>query len=141
VLSDSLLSLNVPPGSGTVDVTVQSGLYEPDTYDSPGANVKEPIFGYGTSALTAADKFTYTALEVVPTIQHVSNAGGNFIMSGTNNTGPGGSYHVLTSTNLVLPRTNWAVVANGSFDSKGNFAFTNAIAPANGQVFYAVEVP
>jgi hypothetical protein len=142
VLSDSQISVIVPAGSGTVDVKVQSGAYEPDTYDSPGANVKEPIFGYGTSALTSADKFTYAAASpVAPTIQRVATVGGNFVMGGTNNSGLAGTYHVLTSTNLVLPLTNWAVLTNGSFDSKGNFSFTNAIGAANRQLFYRLRVP
>jgi hypothetical protein len=141
VLSDSQISLNVPPGSGTAEVKVQSGAYNPDTYDSPGANVNEPIFGYGTSALTPADKFTYTSVVAVPTIQHVASVGGNFVLSGTNNTGPGGTYHVLTSTNLALPRASWPVVTNGSFDSKGNFSFTNAITPNNAERFYTLQVP
>ena len=42
-----------------MEITVQSGLNEPDTNDGPGANVHEPIFGYGTSPTNAADKFTY----------------------------------------------------------------------------------
>ena len=138
VLSDSQLSVNVPAGSGTVDVTVQSGLYDPDTYDGPGANVREPIFGYGTSALTLADKFTLLS---VPTIQRVAKSSGSFIVSGTNNSGPGGTYHVVTSTNVVLPLTNWAVLTNGSFDNKGNFSFTNPIAATNARLFYRLRVP
>jgi hypothetical protein len=141
VLSDSQISVSVPAGSGTVDVKVQSGAYEPDTNDGPGANVKEPIFGYGTSALTAADKFTYGTYVVAPTIQRVANAGGNVIMSGTNNSGPGGTYHVLTSTNLVLPPGSWPVLTNGSFDSKGNFSLTNAITSPAAQRFYTIKVP
>ena len=141
VLSDSQVSVNVPPGSGTVDVKVQSGPYEPDTNDGPGANVREPIFGYGTSGLSLADKFTYVTNAVAPTIQRVANAGGAFIISGTNNTGPGGTYHVLTSTNLVLPLASWPVLTNGSFDSKGNFAFTNAITPATVQRYFILRVP
>jgi hypothetical protein len=43
-----------------VDVTVQSGIKETDTISgNPNANVNAPVFGYGTSALTATDKFTY----------------------------------------------------------------------------------
>ena len=61
-------------------------------------------------------------------------------MNGTNNSGPGGTYHVLTSTNLLLPRANWAVVANGSFDSNGKFSFTNAIG-TNPPQFYTLRVP
>jgi hypothetical protein len=138
VLGDSRISVAVPAGSGTVDVTVQSGLHDPDTNDGPGANVHEPIFGYGTSATNTADKFTYAA---VPKFLRVSAIGGNFIAGGTNNAGPGGTYHVLVSTNLLLPRTNWTVLTNGSFDSNGNFSFTNTVSFANPEMFYLLRVP
>ncbi len=138
VLGDTRISVVVPAGSGTVDVTVQSGLYEPDTNDSPGANVNAPIFGYGTSATNAADKFTYVP---APRILRASASGGNFAMSGTNNNGPGGTYHVLVSTNLLLPPTNWTVLTNGVFDSNGNFSFTNAISFTNPAMFYLLGVP
>jgi IPT/TIG domain len=134
VLSDSQISVSVPSGSGTVDVTVQSGVKQTST-----GNATAPIFGYGTSALTAADKFTFTPPP--PTIQHVAKSAGNIIMTGTNNAGPGGTYHVLTSTNLLLPRTNWTVLTNASFDSSGNFSFTNAIANTSTQQFYILQVP
>ena len=138
VLSDSQISVTVPNGISTVDVTVQSGLYEPDTDDGPYANVHEPIFGYGTSATNAVDKFTYVA---APKILRVSASGGSFIASGTNNGGPGGTYHVIASTNILLPRTNWTVLTSGSFDNKGNFAFTNGITFTNSRMFYMLRVP
>jgi hypothetical protein len=60
VLSDSQITAVVPSGSGTVDVTVQSGIMETDNVsDSPSANVNAPLFGYGVSATTSADKFTF----------------------------------------------------------------------------------
>jgi hypothetical protein len=122
-----------------VNVTVQSGTNETDTVSgNPDANVNAPIFGYGTSALTAAGQFTFLAAP--PTIQRAMLSGGNFIMSGTNNSGPGGTYHVLTSTNLLLPQTNWTVLASGSFDGSGNFSFTNAIGTIP-QQFYILRVP
>jgi hypothetical protein len=140
VLSDALLTVTVPRGSGTVDVTVQSGTNETDTLsDNPGANVNAPIFGYGISALTPADKFTYTP--AAPTIRRIIESGPNIIMSGTNNSGPGGTYHVLTATNLLLPRTNWTVLTNLNFDASGDFVFTNAIATTNAQLFYILQVP
>jgi hypothetical protein len=139
VLSDTQISVTIPGGSGTVDVSIQSGIDETDTVsDSPGANVNAPIFGYGTSALTPADTFTFLA--PAPTIQRVAANGGNFIMSGTNNLGPGGAYHVLASANLLLPLTNWTVLANGNFDSHGNFSFTNPIG-TNPWQFYVLRVP
>jgi len=139
VLNDTQISVAVPSGSGTVDVRVQSGTNEVDSISSnTNANVNAPIFGYGTSALTSADRFTFTV--AAPTIQHVTMSGGNIILSGTNNSGPGGTYHVLTSTNLLLPRTNWTVLANGSFDSNGKFFFTNAIGTTP-RKFYTLRVP
>jgi hypothetical protein len=139
VLSDTQISVTVPGGTGTVDVTVQSGTNETDNVsDNPNANVTAPIFGYGTSALALADKFTFAL--PVPTIQHDLISSGHFIMSGTNNAGPGGTYHVLTSTNLLLARTNWPVLTNGSFDSTGKFSFTNAIG-TNPWQFYMLRVP
>ena len=138
VLSDSQISVVVPAGTGTVNVTVQSGLNEPDTYDSPGANVNEPIFGYGVSATNAADQYTYVA---VPKFLRVFASGGKFIASGTNNSGAGGTYNVLVSTNLLLPLANWMVLTTGSFGSNGNFSFTNAIASTNREMFYLLRVP
>ena len=135
VLSDAQISITVPSGSGTVDVSVRSGTNEIDTISgNTNANVNAPIFGYGTSA----DKFTYAA--AIPIIQNVALSGGDIIMSGTNNSGSGGSYHVLISTNLLLPRSNWTVLTNGSFDSNGNFVLTNAIT-TNAWLFYTIQVP
>ena len=63
------------------------------------------------------------------------------IASGTNNSGPGGTYHVVMSTNLQLPQTNWTVLTNGSFDSNGKFTFTNVISNTNSEKFYGLRVP
>jgi hypothetical protein len=55
VVDDSHVTAVVPAGSGTVDVQVQSGVSDPgDTSD-----YTNPIFGYGISATSAADRFTY----------------------------------------------------------------------------------
>jgi hypothetical protein len=60
VLGDTQISVTVPSGTGTVDVRVQSGINETDNLsNTPNANVNAPIFGYGTSAVTTADEFTY----------------------------------------------------------------------------------
>jgi hypothetical protein len=66
VKSDTQLSVVVPAVSGTMDVTVQSGVNETDNISSnPNANVNAPIFGYGTSAKTPADLFTAVTSFVV----------------------------------------------------------------------------
>jgi len=42
-----------------------------------------------------------------PAITRLSIIGANIIVSGTNNTGAGGTYSVFTSTNVALPLANW----------------------------------
>ncbi|HSZ54099.1 MAG TPA: IPT/TIG domain-containing protein [Tepidisphaeraceae bacterium] len=75
-LSDTQLSVVVPGGSGTVDVTVQSGQNETDNIsDNPNANVNAPIFGYGTSAKTSADLFTF------PSTLYITGTSGNDTIS------------------------------------------------------------
>jgi hypothetical protein len=62
VLSETQISVDVPSGGvGTVDVRVQSGINEVDAFN-PTSNVNAPIFGYGTSAATSADQFTYVTV-------------------------------------------------------------------------------
>jgi hypothetical protein len=55
VVDDGHVTVTVPAGSGTVDVRVQSGVADP----GDASNIKSPVFGYGTSATSAADRFTY----------------------------------------------------------------------------------
>jgi hypothetical protein len=84
VKSDTQISVVVPSGTGTVDVTVQSGLKETDTISSsPNANVNAPIFGYGTSATSAADQFTYSGSSVTLTSISVTPANPTGTVGGT----------------------------------------------------------
>lgn len=75
-----------------------------------------------------------------PTIQSISFVGGNIVISGTNNAGGSGTFHVLSSTNLTAPVSSWTVVTNGSFNG-GNFSATNAIDPTQPMGFYILQVP
>jgi hypothetical protein len=55
VVDDGHVVAVAPAGSGTVDVRVQSGV----TAGADAQNINSPVFGYGTSAVTAGDRFTY----------------------------------------------------------------------------------
>lgn len=134
VLSDTQLTVVVPPGNGTVDVKVQSGV----TNTALGGNLTTPIFGYGTSALSTADRFTF--VPPTPTIQQATLLNGSLILQGTNNSGAGGTYHVLTATNLSFARTTWSLFTNGTFDSKGNFSLTNSLGNIPWR-FFSLQVP
>ena len=70
VVDDSHVTAVAPAGTGTVDVRVQSGVNDPDP-----SNINNPIFGYGTSAIVADDKFTYTT-STLPAVTAVSPGSG-----------------------------------------------------------------
>jgi hypothetical protein len=55
LVDDRHVRVVVPAGSGTVNVRVESGVHATGHPD----NVNNPIFGYGLSTLTTADRFTY----------------------------------------------------------------------------------
>jgi len=72
-----------------------------------------------------------------PTITGATVLGGHFLLSFT---GPNTQdYTVLTSTNLLLPVTNWTVAATGSFGT-GTSTYTNAT-PTAAEQFYIVVSP
>jgi hypothetical protein len=51
----------------------------------------------------------------------------------------GGTYLLLTSTNVATPLTNWTQVASGAFDGSGNFAITNAMATNASRSFFVLK--
>jgi hypothetical protein len=58
ILDDAHVIASIPSGSGTIDIRVQSGVSDPNDPE----NIKSPIFGYGISATSAADRFTWIPL-------------------------------------------------------------------------------
>ena len=79
-----------------------------------------------------------TAAVSPPGFGSVVRSGTNLLLSGSGGTA-GRTYHVLNSTNLALPRSNWMAVATNSFDASGGFSFTNAIDPAQPQEFFRIQ--
>ncbi len=64
LLNDHQFVVMAPPGSGTVDVRVQSGI---TTAPDPD-NLRSPIFGYGVSAVSIAARFTYGSSPIPPPV-------------------------------------------------------------------------
>jgi hypothetical protein len=56
IVDDRHLLVTVPAGSGTVDVRVLSGVSDP----SDPSNIKSPVYGYGLSSVSSADRFIYS---------------------------------------------------------------------------------
>jgi len=70
-----------------------------------------------------------------PIVLYTRVQGGNLFFGGSNGMA-NNVYHVVTSTNLLLPLTNWTMLSTGSFDLSGGFSVTNAINSGRRQLFY-----
>ncbi len=64
--------------------------------------------------------FTYSPSE------SISLNGTNVIIVGAGGP-PGSPYHIMASTNIALPISQWTPVATNMFDGSGSFRYTNAI--------------
>ena len=67
-------------------------------------------------------------------------AGSQLLFSGSGGAS-NGTYHVLATTNVALPMTQWTPVATNLFDDTGNFRFTNPITPGVLRRFYRLLSP
>jgi len=54
---------------------------------------------------------------------------------------PGGDYHLMTSTNLAAPISEWIPVATGRFDAGGGFRYTNSINDGSPTRFFNITLP
>jgi autotransporter-associated beta strand protein len=76
-----------------------------------------------------------------PKINNISLASGtNLVISATNNSGPGGSWDLLSTNDLTVPLTNWPIVRSGTFDVNGNLNLTNPLG-TNTQQFFNLRAP
>lgn len=77
---------------------------------------------------------------VPPVVQRFSIAGANVTLSGTN-AQAGATYYLLTSTNLLLPLSQWTAVSTNVAAGANNFSFigTNAVTPNSPQQFYILS--
>ncbi len=74
-----------------------------------------------------------------PVINQVSAANGNLIFSGTNE--PAGvQYYVLSSTNVMLPLSQWTPILTNTFPATGPFSITNPIIPGAPHQFFILQV-
>ena len=123
---------------------VHGGIYLSDA----GANAlwRVPIGG-GTatsilSGLTAtAKKVRYFSVTGVPVIVGITLAGTNVVFNGTNGY-VGGTYYVLTSTNVALPLSQWSPISTNGLSAPGNFSITatNGLIPNAQRQFYILQV-
>ncbi len=150
------LQATVPDGTGTVDVRVRIGVATSNTSNYTGA-----IFGYGTSATSAADQFTFGTTppppppppppsNAAPTVAVAASATPSTILTGKTSTlsvlgSDDGGEANLKYTWSVVSKPNGAVTptfsANGTnaakttvatFFKAGTYVFRATIADAGG---------
>ena len=94
------------------------------------------IFSVNTNGNALNLIYTATITPVIGSYGIVGPGVFAFNFSGAN----GQSFRVLSSTNLLLPLTNWLPVATNQFGPGGTFNFTSP-GVSGGQIFYRLKLP
>ncbi|MGH7979495.1 MAG: hypothetical protein ACREE6_08965, partial [Limisphaerales bacterium] len=138
-------------GSLTVNL-INGTLAQGQTYQLFGAASYSGAFDGGITLPTLPNGLLWdtSKLSVNGTISVVGQngvfnppvvSGTNIILSGAQGT-PNGPYSILSTTNLTIPVSSWNVLSTGdSFDSNGNFIFTNEINPNTPCEFFMIRQP
>ena len=136
---DPLTFNNFDPASTNGGAILMTGI---NLVYSPGSVGPDEFKYYISDGLEiAGGAIDLTVLPVTtPTISTVAKEGSNLVFSGTGGVA-GGPYHVLTSTNLLLPLTDWTSLSSNVFGSSGEFSVTNPIAPNTPQRYFILQTP
>ncbi len=139
-------------GSGTVTV---SNLGPAFAVGNRFVLFSAPLVGGGTLAITGGG-VTWTnnlaldgSISVLsltppppppsPSIVAASASGGNLVFSGTNGT-VGGTYYVITTTNIALPLADWTAVSTNTFGIGGVFSVTNPISGGTPSMYLGLKI-
>ena len=87
-----------------------------------------------------ATNFTLIASSASPQFGALYSVGTNLVLNGIGGS-PGSNYVVLASTNLTIPLTNWLALTTNTFDSGGQFHYTNNAIPAKPSQFFIFKLP
>ncbi|HHY85583.1 MAG TPA: hypothetical protein GYA07_08630 [Verrucomicrobia bacterium] len=109
------------------------------SFDSVVLPPLPPALAWNTNLLESSGVLSVVGT-APPAISVVLQAEDGFVFAGTNGQ-PGATYHVLTSTNLMLPLAQWTRVATNQVDGSGTFSFTNTIDAAEPGRFFTLELP
>jgi len=137
--------------AGTVELA-DGGGFGPGTYTLFNWNTNQTLVlgtltlgtapaGYNYSIDTSAPgRIDLVVTLPTPSFAPPTRVGNDLILSGSGGV-PGADYHVLTSTNLALPMTDWLRLITNQFDGTGNFLFTNSLDADAPRQFLRLEVP
>lgn len=148
--SDLVAVTGALTATGIIDITAAPG-FGPGIYTlftcSGGLSLGSlslgtlPVgYNYSLNTATPGQIQLIVSPTTPPSFSSARVIGNGLILSGTNGR-PAGSYHVLTTTNLELPLSNWTRMATNQFDVSGRFTFTNALATGIARQFFRVQLP
>ena len=125
-------------GAGTYTLFTYAGFF----FGTPVLGTTPPGYSYSiTNPPGLIQLLVQSPLPPPPPVfSSISATVNGLVMSGSGGT-TNGTYYVLVSTNVALPRNQWAPITTNLFDGSGNFIFTNAINPNSPQTFYLLQIP
>jgi polygalacturonase len=125
-------------GAGTYTLFAYAGVF----FGTPVLGTTPPGYSYSiTNPPGLIQLLVQAPLPPPPPVfSSISATVNGLVMSGSGGT-TNGAYYVLVSTNVALPRNQWAPIATNYFDGSGHFIFTNAINPNSPQTFYLLQIP
>jgi hypothetical protein len=164
-INNSQVALSWTAMSGATSYAVKRAPGSNGTYTVIATNIIGPVVGSGITNATYLDATApagtnyyivasvnpngstnsspVSAILTVTTPPQISSPrilDGAFVLSGGGGT-PGGLYYVLTSTNMSLPLAQWTPLFTNTFDTHGDFAWTNGMNIKVPQQFYLIQVP
>jgi hypothetical protein len=116
-------------------------IFSAASYSGSFSNVSPAVPGPGLEWNT--NQLNNGILSVVegnsqPVISGIQLSGSNLILTGSNGVS-GGTYYILTSTNVAAPIANWTTLSTNNFDSNGFFSITNSINSNISRCFYLLR--
>ena len=113
------------------------------TSSTPGYGTDFRAFSATSFNATGGSQASLTIAQIVFTYslgQTIFRDGPNMVIVGTGGS-PGGTCHIMVSTNVALPVSQWTPVATSLFDGSGSFRYTNAINADLPARFFRIALP
>lgn len=149
---DSIQGVNQLTYGGTLNLILSGDalaagdsvkLFTATSYSSAFSSIVPAAPGSGLAWDTgtlATDGTLRVVAAAMPVVATTFLSGTDVVFNGTGGTS-GGTYFVLSSTNVVAPVATWTRIQTNQFDASGNFSVTNAILPNVPQNFFLLQVP
>ena len=136
--------LNVTNLSGTLMSGDSFKLFNANSYSGSIAIGSlpqlTPGLSWNTSNLNTTGIISITGTAQPPQIANASISGGNFVFTGSGGA-PNGTYYVVSTNDIAIPRATWPRIATNTFDGSGNFTASIPIDPAQPNRYFSVQLP